>query len=146
MARLELGRPFPVAIAVNEGTTDLSRVWRDNVIALCQLIGYVLPEDDWDEKGRPGSFFLCHAEKKLVAYYLNQYVILPVVPFEGLEINQLGEWMKQDAELQDLATLCPKVPAVRANIRVSRPVCHESGLFIAHVEIVLGVSFTVESY
>jgi hypothetical protein len=52
--------------------------------------------------------------------------------------------MQQDLKLQDLATLCPKIPIVRASIRVSRAICSDCELFISHIRTVIGVPFTVE--
>ena len=93
---------------------------------------------------RPGSFNASHAEKKLVAYYINQHVILPSVLFGGVAVDQPGEWMQQDLKLQHLATLSPRIPMVRASIQVSRAICSDCELFISHIRTVLGVSFTVE--
>lgn len=151
VARLDRGRLFPVVSAASGWRTDFAvehvldnRLWRDRVLELCQLIGYALPEDHRDEPRRPGSFNASHAEKKLVAYYINQHVILPSVLFGGVAVDQPGEWMQQDLKLQHLATLSPRIPIVRASIRVSRAICSDCELFISHIRTVLGVSFTVE--
>ncbi|KAH7016164.1 uncharacterized protein B0I36DRAFT_336943 [Microdochium trichocladiopsis] len=151
VARLDRGRLFPVVSAASGWRTDFAvehvldnRVWRDNVLELCQLIGYTLPEDARDELRRPGTYNASHAEKKLVAYYINQHVILPSVFFGGVAVDQLGEWMQQDLKLQHLAALCPRIPTVWATIRVSRAICSDCELFISHIRAVLGVPFTVE--
>ena len=114
------------------------------LLELCQLIGYALPEHGRDESSRPGTYYASHAEKKLVAYYISQHIILPSVLFGGISIDQLGEWMQQDLRGQHLATLCPRIPTVRASIRVSRAICPDCELFISHISTVLGVTFTVE--
>jgi hypothetical protein len=151
VARLDRGRLFPVVSAASGWRTDFAvdhildnRLWRDHVLELCQLIGYALPEHKLDERRRPGSYHASHAEKKLVAYYINQHVILPSVLFRGIAIDQLGEWTRQDFRLQHLATLCPRISTVRASIRVSRAICSDCQLFISHIRTVLGVPFTVE--
>jgi hypothetical protein len=148
VARLNRGMLFPIVSAASGWGTDFAvehildnRLWRDRVLELCQLIGYVLPEDYRDEPRRPGSFNASHAEKKLVAYYIDQHVMLPSVFFD---VDQPGEWMQQDLRVQHLATLCPKIPTVRASIRVSRATCSDCRLFISHIKTVLGVPFTVE--
>ncbi len=132
------------------GATDFAvehvldnRLWRDSVLTLCQLIGYTLPDHARDEPGQPGSYMASHAEKKLVAYYISQHVILPGILFKGFAVDQLGEWI-QDLRLQDLVALCPRIPTVQAVIRVSRATCSDCELFISHITAVLGVSFTLE--
>ena len=151
VARLDRGRLFPVVSAASGWRTDFAvehvldnRLWRDRVLELCQLIGYALPEHARDEPRWPGSYRASHAEKKLVAYYIYQHVILPNVLLEGVAVDQLGDWMQQDLRLQHLAALCPRVPTVRAGIRVSRAICSDCELFILRIRAVLGVSFTVE--
>lgn len=150
VARLDRGRLFSVVSAASGWRTDFAvehvldnRLWRDQVLELCQLIGYALPEDAWDEPGRPGSYNASHAEKKLVAYYIKQHVILPSVFFGDIAANGPGEWM-QDLRLQHLAALCPRIPTVWARILVSRNICSDCKCFISHIRSVLGVSFTVE--
>jgi hypothetical protein len=121
-----------------------NRRWRDRVLELCQLIGYILPETDWDEAGKPGSYYASHAEKKLVAYYIDEHVPLPSISSEGASIYQPAE--RSQTDLPPLATLCPRVPTVRAGIQVSSPVCEDCESFMAHIKDVFGVSFTVEHF
>ena len=97
-----------------------------------------------DDRGLPRSYRASHAEKKLVAYYISQEVILPGELFEDLGVDELGDWLRQDLELGDLAALCPEIPLVPARIHVSRAICDDCKSFISHVEAVLGVSFMVE--
>lgn len=151
VARLDRGRLFPVISAASGWRTDFAvehvldnRLWRDHVFELCQLIGHALPEHGHDEPRRPGSFNASHAEKKLIAYYISQHVILPSVLFGAGAVDQPEKWVQQDLRLQHLATLCPRVPTVQASIRVSRAICSDCKLFISHIRTVLGVSFTVE--
>ncbi|KAL1903522.1 hypothetical protein Sste5346_000150 [Sporothrix stenoceras] len=133
VARLDRGMLFPVVSAASGWRTDFAvehildnRLWRDHVFELCQLIGYALPEDDYDEPRWPGSFNASHAEKKLMAYYINQHVILPSALFGAGAGDQPEKWVQQDLRLQHLATLCPRVPTVQASIRVSRAICSDS--------------------
>jgi len=152
VARLDRGRLFPVVSAASGWRTDFAthhildnRLWRDRVLELCQLIGYDFPKvDGWDEWDLPGSYCASHAEKKLVAYYISQHVILPGKLFRDLDADELKDWLRHDLELEDLAALCPEMPLVPARIHVSRAICDDCESFIAHVEAVLGVSFTVE--
>ncbi|OIW28275.1 hypothetical protein CONLIGDRAFT_703167 [Coniochaeta ligniaria NRRL 30616] len=147
VARLDRGRLFPIVSGASGWRTDFSvehvldnRLWRDRVLELCQLVGYALPEDYRDESGRSGSYNASHAEKKLVAFYNDQHVI---VPREFFGVDLPGEWMQQDLKLQHLRTLCPAMPTVRANIKVSRPICDDCKLFISQIGTLLGARFTI---
>ncbi|PWI64739.1 hypothetical protein PCL_08604 [Purpureocillium lilacinum] len=151
VARLDRGPLFSVVSAASGWRTDFAiehvldnLLWRDRVLELCQLIGYALPEHDLDQRGWPGSYFASHAEKKLVAFYISQHVILPSALLEAVAISQRSEWMQRDITLQHLEFLGPETPTVPAKIQVSRPVCPDCKLFISHVKEVLGASFEVE--
>ena len=78
---------------------------------------------------------------KLVAYFIDQHLILPSVFFG---VDQPGEWTQRDLRLQNLTTVCPAIPTVQANVRVSRAICIDCELFISHIRTVLGILFTVE--
>lgn len=151
VARLNRGKLFPVMSASSGWRTDFAvehilhnRLWRDRVVELCQLIGYSLPNHHHDEAGLPGSYQASHAEKKLVAYYIDQHVVLPSKLFEDIVVEQAPEWIQQEFEMRNLEDLCPKVPTVLRSIQVSRSICDECQRFLAHVRAVLGLSFTVE--
>ncbi|KAG9254521.1 ankyrin repeat protein [Emericellopsis atlantica] len=149
VARLERGGPFPAVSAASGWRTDFSSdyilnnsFWRDRVLELCKLIRFDLPGDDRDESGWPGSYNASHAEKKLVAYYINQHVILPRHLFESAPDQKLGQWTL-DLNIQDLAALRREMPQVPAAVQASRPMCANCKLFISRVEDMLGISFTV---
>ena len=44
--------------------------WNNLIIDPARLIGHDLPADHRDENERVGSFYACHAEKQLVAYFI----------------------------------------------------------------------------
>ncbi|KAK3904868.1 hypothetical protein C8A05DRAFT_42115 [Staphylotrichum tortipilum] len=149
IARLDRGSLFPVVSAASGWGTGWAvrqilpnRLWRDRVLGLCRLIGYTLQKDGRDERGLPGSFHSSHAEKKLMAYYISEHVILRRELFNGLADSEIGDWWK-DLELQGLTELCPKIPTVKARIQVSRGICDECQRFISRIKTVFGVSFEV---
>ncbi|KJZ70766.1 hypothetical protein HIM_09850 [Hirsutella minnesotensis 3608] len=151
VARLDRGSLFSVMSAASGWRTDFAtehildnRLWRNRVLELCQLIGYALPEHARDQAGWPGSYLASHAEKKLVAFYIYQHVILPSALLEDVAIDQRGEWVEQDLRLQHLEVLCPRIPTVPASIRASRPICEDCELFISRVGTVFSTSFVVE--
>ncbi|KAB5536699.1 DYW family of nucleic acid deaminases-domain-containing protein [Coniochaeta sp. 2T2.1] len=51
------------------------RDWTAEVRRLCDFIGYNLPEDPYDQ-GEPGRFKACHAEKQLIAFFVNRHLFL----------------------------------------------------------------------
>lgn len=42
-------------------------VWTDEVFAVCEVIGHRL-QADWRDKGVPGRYHACHAEKQVLAH------------------------------------------------------------------------------
>jgi len=50
--------------------------WVEQVYYIASIVGHELPVSDWDQ-GKPGQYCACHAEKKLVAYFLEKHVFLP---------------------------------------------------------------------
>lgn len=53
--------------------------WIDHVYYIASIVGHELnnaPNPRWDQ-GRPGQFDACHAEKKLIAYFIDRHLFLP---------------------------------------------------------------------
>ncbi|KAL7784521.1 hypothetical protein V8C43DRAFT_166666 [Trichoderma afarasin] len=53
--------------------------WTEQVYYIASIIGHRFeePQDlSWDQ-GKPGQFYACHSEKKLIAYFLYKHVFLP---------------------------------------------------------------------
>ncbi|KAI1817705.1 hypothetical protein GGS20DRAFT_599287 [Poronia punctata] len=67
------------------------------VFYIASTIGHELESSCWDA-GTPGKYYACHAEKKLVAYFIDRHVFLPQdeEPNEELE-NSIWE---KEAELE----------------------------------------------
>ncbi|KAM6484457.1 hypothetical protein HDV62DRAFT_298969 [Trichoderma sp. SZMC 28011] len=65
--------------------------WTEQVYYIASTIGHRFEETNWDQ-GKPGQFHACHAEKKLIAYFLDKHVFLPKdrQPDEALE-NSIHE-------------------------------------------------------
>lgn len=76
VACLVRGDALPYVFAVSgyaAGSQDgaLNReLWRSRVSQLASIMNYELPKHEYDEEGKPGSFFACHSEKQLLAYLL----------------------------------------------------------------------------
>lgn len=53
--------------------------WIDHVYYIASIVGHELqdaPNPRLDQ-GRPGQFYACHAEKKLIAYFIDRHLFLP---------------------------------------------------------------------
>ncbi|KAK3366658.1 hypothetical protein B0T24DRAFT_681864 [Lasiosphaeria ovina] len=99
VARLDRGELFPVVSAASG--------WRSD---------FAVEHTPEMSRGGRARLMRRYAEKKLVAYYVDQHVILPSMHFGSVAVDQAGGWMRQDLRLQHLATLCPRIPTVRASI------------------------------
>lgn len=82
VARLERGGKFPSIGAMSgwsHGSVQYLRVdgrqWTDDVFYISKVVGHRLPSDrcDW---GRKGQYNACHAEKQLIAYFIDRHVLL----------------------------------------------------------------------
>ncbi|PYH28560.1 ankyrin repeat domain-containing protein [Aspergillus neoniger CBS 115656] len=78
VARLERGGKFPSVAAISRLTPSpgqtLSvegRQWTDDVFYIAKTVGHHFPSHDHDED------IACHAEKQLIAYFLDRHVFLP---------------------------------------------------------------------
>jgi hypothetical protein len=150
VARLYRGKMFPVVSAASSWNTEIAvgkiihnRKWLEMVLELCKMIEYHLPPcKSWGRDPPPdGSWYACHAEKKLVAYYIHEHMVLPSTLCENIS----GDWAQQDFELRNLAAQAPSPPAVPAVIRVSKAPCKDCVSFLAKVKDVLSISFIVET-
>lgn len=68
--------------------------WTEQVYYIASIIGHDLkdaPDPRWDQ-GKPGQYFASHAEKKLIAYFIDRHVFMPQdkEADQGLEDSILG--------------------------------------------------------
>ncbi|GKZ37722.1 hypothetical protein AbraIFM66950_009404 [Aspergillus brasiliensis] len=82
VARLERGGGFPSVTATSvwshipvQFLTVGSRQWTDYVFYIAETVGHHLPSH-LDNQGRQGQYNACHAEKLLVAYFIDCHVFL----------------------------------------------------------------------
>ncbi|KAI9859999.1 MAG: hypothetical protein M1813_006346 [Trichoglossum hirsutum] len=84
VARLERGGQFPIIAAMSgwvhhderPSIRISGRYWTDEVIRIAAVIGHDLTQDFRDH-GSPGRFHASHAEKQLIAYFIDRHVFLP---------------------------------------------------------------------
>ncbi|KAG2411696.1 hypothetical protein HFD88_009252 [Aspergillus terreus] len=83
VARLERGGKFPSVGAMSGWSHDSvqslmvdGRQWTDDVFYIATVVGHHLPSHDYD-RGKDGRYNACHAEKQLIAYFIDHHVFLP---------------------------------------------------------------------
>ncbi|GKZ63274.1 hypothetical protein AnigIFM49718_011344 [Aspergillus niger] len=50
--------------------------WKEMVLKIAAALGHPLPADSWKDQGIPEQFKASHAEKQLIAYFLDRHVFL----------------------------------------------------------------------
>lgn len=90
--------------------------WTNEVERLCHNIGYQLTPNEDCDRGVPGSFNACHAEKKLVAYYFEQCLELLPAPIDE----------NDDSSRRKLRDVAPR----GVEILVTKDVCDDCKAFI----------------
>lgn len=50
--------------------------WTAGVLRLCEVTGHKLQQHEYD-RGVPGQYHACHAEKQLIAFYISRHLFLP---------------------------------------------------------------------
>lgn len=84
VARLERGGKFP-SVSAMSGWSHTSvqslrvngQQWTDDVFYVSQVVGHLLPPDAAKDRGKKGRYNACHAEKQLIAYFIDRHVLLP---------------------------------------------------------------------
>ncbi|KAL4961384.1 uncharacterized protein BDV14DRAFT_180608 [Aspergillus stella-maris] len=94
VARLERGGKFPSIGAMSgwsHGSLQSLRVdgrqWTDDVFYISEIAGHLLPSHDYDQD-KDGRYSACHAEKQLIAYFIDRHVFLPR---DGLPNSEMEE-------------------------------------------------------
>ncbi|KAB5566316.1 DYW family of nucleic acid deaminases-domain-containing protein [Coniochaeta sp. 2T2.1] len=142
------------------------REWTDAVCQICSYIGHELPMHVRDQ-GQPGRYYACHAEKQLIAYFVDRHVFLEHDTREGwiksamserdYRLHKLGidcpsvweasgrlrETPVPPVVNSDLAELQPPVSLRKGVVMVSTPKCLDCQRFVARVNEVLGLEITV---
>lgn len=146
------------------------REWTTEVLELCALLDFELQPHTYDH-GVVGQWEACHAEKQLIAYFINRHMFLEseirvpreeyldvtdlleqlamgeltedMVAQRRLEEQQKAEFRKKQLKLRKLWAIRPETSVREAVIMVSRPVCSECKRFIAHINERWGLALRV---
>jgi hypothetical protein len=149
-----------------------SEIWTKKVIDIAQQTGIVLQTHRYD-RGLAGRFFACHAEKQLMAYFLEHHMFqqneiqpwsdehehilsafrpelqsgsFAPLPHELREFETAHELELADknAALRGLYMMRPTVELKKATIVISSAPCEDCQNFRDRIFAVLGVDFTLQ--
>ncbi|KAF4341659.1 ankyrin repeat-containing protein [Fusarium beomiforme] len=151
----------------HESIQIAGRDWTCKVLELCNAINFT-PEPHYYDKGVPGRYNACHAEKQLIAYFVDKHcfldyeMVVPSEPPDELSIlrdmmchtgfseeafnRRVTERIQEEDKLADrsrlvaLKEIFPPDSLPKADIVVSQPVCDDCEAFIKHVNTQLGLS------
>lgn len=115
IAILQRGSPFP-AIAAMSGwghserasTTVSGKDWTKRVFEIAAIVGHTLSADSQKDKGAQGKFQASHAEKQLIAYFLDRHVFLPEDRIPNPRFDD--EIARLESEIEEMAFHHPSIP------------------------------------
>jgi hypothetical protein len=84
IAVLQRPSPFPAITAMSgwghledSSTTVSGKDWTERVFQIAAAVGHTFDVNTKKDQGTPGKFNASHAEKQLIAYFLDRHVFLP---------------------------------------------------------------------
>ncbi|KAE8367028.1 hypothetical protein BDV27DRAFT_124561 [Aspergillus caelatus] len=104
VARLERGGNFP-SIGAMSGWSHSpvqslrvdGRQWTDDVFYISEVVGHVLASHGYD-RGKDGQYNACHAEKQLIAYFVDRHVFLPRDLDLNLKLEERIECVEEELQ------------------------------------------------
>ena len=115
IALLERGIPFPSIAAMSgwghsqwPSTRVSGKDWTDRVLKLATIVGHTLAVDARKDHGIQGQFFASHAEKQLIAYFLDRHVFLE--EDKKLDSRFDKEIADENLKISELESIYPSIP------------------------------------
>ncbi|KAL4880562.1 hypothetical protein BJY04DRAFT_219031 [Aspergillus karnatakaensis] len=112
IARLERGGMFPPVSAMSGwadspiGSLRLDNgAWTKEVFHISEVVGHYLPPHDRDQDEPRGHYYACHAEKQLIAYFLDRHVFLPRDQEPNPEFEERIKAVEDSREYEQLVSL-----------------------------------------
>lgn len=130
IASLQRPWAFPSVAAMSgwsHGETKVTvsgKEWTTEVLRISSIVGHRLPEEKGLDQAKEGQYFATHAEKQLIAYFIDKHVLI-------------------ETEDDKLLRAKPPVLMKQATILVSRPPCGDCLQFIETVNTALGLMISV---
>lgn len=140
---LNRGKKIPIVAAMSgwshpesETIQVAGKTWTGEVSLLCAATGFPLTPHSHDREST-GQYHACHAEKQLVAYFVDQHP-----PYRAVREDIRRRLWPVISELMEIE---PPVSVKRAMVMVNRPVCDDCSRFVEHINQVLGLEISVVS-
>ncbi|EAW25755.1 Ankyrin repeat protein [Aspergillus fischeri NRRL 181] len=102
VARLERGGEFPSVGAMSgwsHGSLQPLRVdgrqWTDDVFYISEVTGHRLPSHP-NDRWKDGEYNACHAEKQLIAYFIDRHAFLPRDRLPDSELEGEIQWVEDE--------------------------------------------------
>ncbi|KAE9962063.1 hypothetical protein BLS_000889 [Venturia inaequalis] len=133
LARSSGYTPIPAMSGGNHGITTTivsGHEWTEEVMHIAEMVGHRFEEIEALDQGQPGYSHASHAEKQLIAYFVNSHVFLPS------ETEKAGR-------LLQLALARPPVMLERAKILVDWEPCKDCFAFLDAVNDELDVNIEI---
>lgn len=119
------------ALPRNEGP---GRNWVDQVHIISNTVGHTLQPHSYDHGAEPGTYSACHAEKKLIAYFIDKHVFLPHERKPHQEhANEISMREGLDTRLVELSKHEPPISLRQATILISNVPCVDCEQFTTKV-------------
>ncbi|MCJ1326725.1 hypothetical protein MMC10_003390 [Thelotrema lepadinum] len=125
IARLDCGPPITTVDAMSGYTHAGGWLGPDvisgerytkQVMRICELIGYELPAHSYDGRIR-GQYLACHAEKQLVAYFIDKHVFLEDELFSKDDYAQQKSKLQKKNEAQGMARRMVPDPVLNVYVK-----------------------------
>ncbi|KAJ5640755.1 hypothetical protein N7528_000380 [Penicillium herquei] len=115
VALLERGIPFPSMAAMSgwghsqwPSTRVSGKDWTEMVLKLAAIVGHTLAVDASKDHGISGQYHASHAEKQLIAYFVDRHVFLDEE--KALDSRFEKEIAKEKFKISELASIHPSIP------------------------------------
>ncbi|OQD78794.1 hypothetical protein PENANT_c080G08542 [Penicillium antarcticum] len=117
IALLERGIPFPSIAAMSgwghsqwPSTRVSGKDWTERVLKLAAIVGHTLAVDASRDHGIRGQHYASHAEKQLIAYFLDRHVFLD--EDKTLDSRFKKEIAEEKLKISELASIHPSIPQI----------------------------------
>ncbi|KAJ6105216.1 hypothetical protein N7523_010290 [Penicillium sp. IBT 18751x] len=117
IALLERGSPFPSIAAMSgwghsqwSSTRVSGKDWTEMVLKLAAIVDHTLVVHTSKDQGIQGRFHASHAEKQLIAYFINRHVFLQEDKTANSRFKE--EIADQESEIAKLASRYPSIPQI----------------------------------
>ncbi|KAH7016036.1 uncharacterized protein B0I36DRAFT_254866 [Microdochium trichocladiopsis] len=155
---------FPLVAAMSgwshgtdyQGNIHVSgRDWTDKARRLCERVGFD-PDPHIYDQGDPGRYHACHAEKQLIAYFVekhwfprldgNELLHSLDLSFQQMSMEEMSQPESEgllESRLARLQKVRPNDGLTSATIVVCRPRCNDCARFLERVNLSLGLNIRV---